>query len=118
MALFNLRPTTLSSGRPSSWIIDCTALTKDDWAWAAAEIARWSGEFSSVEGVPQGGLCLAEALKPYTSARGPLLIVDDVLTTGESMTAHRGKRVAYGYVLFDRSRGARPHWIQALWTLD
>ncbi len=53
--------------------------------------------------MPIGGLRLAQAMQPYVSSSGPLLIVDDVLTTGQSMEKHRAGREAIGAVIFMRS---------------
>jgi len=65
-------------------------------------------KFGAVEGVPSGGLRFAEALRQYQSA-GPLLIADDVLTTGASMELHRAGRDALGVVIF--ARGPCPAWV-------
>lgn len=106
-----------SSGLILAWKIECNSLTEDDWACIAATIARqrW---FGVVEGVPTGGLPLARALRPYltTDIQGPLLIVDDVLTTGNSMEMQRAGRRAKGVVLF--ARGPCPDWVEPIWRLS
>ncbi len=104
----------LHSGEETTWRINCEVLSDDDVRTLAAIIASHC-TFGSVEGVPTGGLRLAEALRPLATT-GPLLIVDDVLTTGSSMEEHRAGRDAIGYVIFDRSGGCRQPWVRALWS--
>ncbi len=97
--LFQLGDYTLSSGRKSAWKIDCDALTDDDMkalAAMAAERLDWF-PFSRVVSVPKGksdspidnAQRFAMALWPFcaTDELGRVLIVDDVLTSGESMRA-------------------------------
>lgn len=82
MNLFQLGNFTLSSGNPSAWNIECEALTPADWATLAYLTAQRAKEFRDVVGVPRGGLPFADALRPYAVDAGPILVVDDVLTTG------------------------------------
>jgi hypothetical protein len=125
MSLFHLGDFTLHTGARSSWKIDCDALTDEDITTLTVMIRAFAGPYSSVEGVPRGGLRLAEALRPFVSLKGPHLIVDDVLTTGGSMerakTVYRGEVPArqwakvIGVVLF--ARGQCPHWVRPLFQL-
>jgi hypothetical protein len=95
--------------------IDCDALTDTDLGTLAAAIARRVGQFSAVHGIPRGGTRLAYALTQYCtgSIDDPLLIVDDVLTTGASMEeAHRSNTI--GAVIF--ARGPIPDWITPLFV--
>lgn len=101
MSLFQLADVTLHSGRKSFFKIECDALTADDFAAAAGMLVRILPAFGRVEGVPRGGISLAEAMRSYIT-EGPLLIVDDVWTTGISMEAHRAGRDAIGAVIFGR----------------
>ncbi len=115
---------TLSSGAVSGFKLVCDAFIEenaDELAWAICEMV---GPFGSVEGIPRGGLRLAEALRPpLTSATAgfqpvsglPLLLVDDVFTTGGSMERHRGGRDAVGVVVF--ARGPLPSWIRAIFSM-
>lgn len=114
-ALFRLQATTLHSGERSRWKIDCDALTDGDIATLADLIAERVGPFSAVEGVPNGGLRLAEALRRYQTSHRPLLIVDDVLTTGASLEAQRAGREAIGAVIF--ARREPPSWVSALFQM-
>jgi orotate phosphoribosyltransferase len=115
MNLFQLGDFTLHTGQKSLWKIDCDALTKEDWATLARMIYGIVPSFSFIEGVPSGGLALAEALQLYRSSVGELLIVDDVLTTGTSMEELRAGRDAIGVVVF--ARRPCPPWIKALFQM-
>jgi hypothetical protein len=116
MTLFQRGAIVLHSGRSSWWKIECDSLDNDDLDVLAQLIAERVRPFSSVEGVPTGGLRLADALRPYASRCGDLLIVDDVYTTGGSMEEHRAGRDALGAVVF--SRGSCPEWIIPLFQLS
>lgn len=96
----------MASGQISPFKIDCDALDQDDiesLAWLLNENLK--EKFSHVEGVPTGGLRLAEAMKQYcrSDIAVRLLIVDDIWTTGGSMRKHRaGRYPSMGAVLFAR----------------
>lgn len=84
--LFQSGEFKLASGKISPFKIECDALTKNDWTTLAWLIAERAAPFSSVFGIPRGGLKLAEALEPYAAkGRYPRLIVDDVFTTGQTL---------------------------------
>jgi hypothetical protein len=110
---------TLGSGRPSTFKIECDALTDGEIAAMCAQLAKVLPPFGDVSGVPTGGLRVEEAMRPYVTS-GPLLIVDDVWTTGASMSRHwvslGSPRDALTAVLF--ARGATPPSVTALWTLN
>lgn len=116
---------TLHSGKKSTFKIDCDALTNDDIEVIALMLKYRLPPFGEVEGVPQGGLRLAAAMRKYAvpgvQRKGwygatALLIVDDVFTTGMSMEEHRGGRPAMGAVIFAREE--TPEWITPLWILS
>lgn len=111
--LFQQGDFTLHSGRKSWFKIDCDALTEDDWKTLARLIAE-RHSFRSVVGIPTGGLELAVALQPYCEldVNLPVLIVDDVLTTGNSMNAVADtlKTNVVGVVIFSRTKDY-PFWI-------
>lgn len=113
--LFQRGAFILHSGEPVGWKIDCDALTDTDMHTLAELITARVGPFGAVEGVPRGGTRLASWLAHYQTAGGPLLIVDDVLTTGSSMDAHRAGREAIGAVIF--ARGQCPPWITPLFHM-
>lgn len=130
MGLFQLGDFTLNSGAKSKWKLECDSLTDADVAALAEMIRQMAGPFSSVEGVPRGGLRLANALEPFAGLSGPHLIVDDVLTTGGSLKMALAawgetkkeddptevKRYeAVGAVIF--ARGQCPLWVKPLFQM-
>lgn len=114
MSLFVNQTFVSHSGKVLDFKIDCDALTDADLATLASVIAK-RFKFGAVEGVPRGGLRLAEALQPYVT-KGPALIVDDVLTTGASMEQARKALTDRGVVIF--ARGPCPSWITPIFKLD
>lgn len=115
MPLFNHGAFTLHSGGKSSFLIDCGQLSSDDLAALAIEAKNILPPFGSVEGVPEGGLRFSYFMRPHVTHGGPLLIVDDVLTTGTSMAKHKDGRPAIGLVIF--SRGHTPCWVTHLFRM-
>ena len=116
--LFQRKDFKMHSGGVARYKIECDALTGEDMetlAWMISE----KGMIRDVYGVPGGGLRLAAALGPYRSKEGVRLIVDDVLTTGESMEAakhHTGWHDAVGVVIF--ARGPCPRWILPIFSME
>lgn len=118
MSLFRLGDFTLASGAKSRWKIDCDALTPGDWEALAAMAADVLPPFGEVEGVPTGGEPFARALRKYRTRDGldPLLIAEDVLTTGASMERCRGGLAdAVGVCVF--ARGPCPAWVTPLFRM-
>lgn len=123
MSLFEQGDFTLHSGGKSKYRIDCAWLSNEDIKVVAKRLSEILPPFKSVEGIPQGGLRLATAMSSYmgidhTDHRwaSTHLIVDDVWTTGESMTALRQQREAeyefvWGAVIFRRGMGDCPAWV-------
>ena len=109
------------SGLTLSFKINCDALSDKDIE-ILADIIRKKFKFSKVFGVPRGGVRLANALKKYLSEEGPVLVVDDVLTTGKSMEEAKTKfprEDVLGVVIFARSLcpvWVRPMFTQASWA--
>ena len=77
--------------------------------------------FKGVVGVPKGGLKFAAALemRKTPSYSLPLLIADDVLTTGSSMEELKESKLHYsdaiGVVVF--ARGQCPSWVIPLFQM-
>lgn len=130
MGLFQKGSFVLNSGATSRWKLECDALTDDDVECLAFLISNMVGPFSSVEGVPRGGVRLASALNRMLESQGPVragphLIVDDVLTTGRSMEVARamhvvltGKTDAVGAVLFARDHVEPSPWIRPVFNIN
>lgn len=100
------------------WKIDCDAMADSDID-AIAQLIRWKFAFGAVYGVPRGGIRLAEALEPHCEKHYPLLIVDDVLTTGRSMIEAREKLKilpVIGIVIV--ARGKCPDWVWPIFTVN
>ncbi len=120
MGLFQLGDFTLHSGAKSKWKIECDALTDDDIEALALMISEMVGPFQKAHGVPRGGLRLAEALnaKHRQEDAAILLIVDDVLTTGNSMVEFRSQfeEPCKGAVVF--ARGNCPLWVFPLFKMN
>ena len=119
MSLFKLGDFILHSGSKSNFFIDCDALADADWQALARLIYDKGFRFRKVVSIPKGGLKLAEALKPYCfpNPEYPVLVVDDVLTTGKSMEEEKEKYSGEvkGVVIF--SRGVCPDWITPIFQL-
>jgi hypothetical protein len=116
MNLFEKKKWVMHSGEESNFKIECDALTLADWDTIAYLIAK-NISFVSAVGVPQGGLKFAEALREYKKSSGPLLIVDDVLTTGASMEKMKDiYHNVIGIVLF--ARGRCPDWVTPIFQMN
>lgn len=118
--LFRRGNFSLASGEKSDFKIDCDALSEEDMGCIAYLLSRAVGPFSMVEGVPKGGLRLAKCMREYTSASGPLLIVDDVYTTGGSILRFMiakgwNHKAPIGAVIF--ARNPPPNWVTPLFSL-
>lgn len=114
--LFEWEPQEGHSGT-LDWKFNCDALSDRDIEQMACLLVPRLPRFGLVEGIPRGGLRLAEALLPYRT-EGPLLLVDDVWTTGRSMWEAREKNPfndVIGAVLLARS--ATPGWVTALFEM-
>ena len=116
--LFKTGEYKLHSGGASCWLINCEALTDKDIE-TLAKIISEKIEFKEVQGIPNGGRRLASALKKYEQNTGATLIVDDVLTTGNSFTEYSKKFKGdnlVGIVLF--ARGKCPYWVIPIFELN
>lgn len=101
------------SGFQLPWKVDCESGLRDsDWE-ALASIIAGKFSFRSVYGIPKGGVKLADALQRYCEPEYPVLIVDDVLTTGRSFINARAAlgnpEDIVGVVVF--ARGRCPDWV-------
>lgn len=130
MNLFMTGDFTLNSGAKSPWKIECDALTKEDWEGLAAMARQFLPKFSAVVGVPRGGIPFADALRQYATGdpAHPVLIAEDVCTTGGSIRRFRKVleedpqtvRPSWGYIgvcVFARMPEHLPYWVTALFRM-
>ena len=66
-------------------------ISDDEWECIATMIMERTRPFRKAVGIPRGGIKLAKLLDKYSTRyyRDPVCIVDDVLTTGNSMGKYR-----------------------------
>ena len=111
------------SGLELKWKIECDALSDPEWFTISQMIMEISVPFKEAIGIPRGGTKLGNLLNQYGTGKreDPVLLVDDVLTTGESMNEFKRKRqwrnpVKYiGWVVFARNKC--PDWVTALFQI-
>lgn len=103
------------------WKLDLeSGFRPGDWE-AIASIIAWKFAFRSVYGIPKGGNDLAKALNRYCEPGYPVLIVDDVLTTGRSMIEARARlnlldEPVIGVVVV--ARGPMPDWVWPILSVN
>ena len=112
------------SGLDLSWKIEMDALSDPEWFTVKKMIMEITPPFKEAVGIPQGGTKLGDLLNEHGTGKDedPICIVDDVLTTGESMeyflTQYQRNRkpfTAIGWVVFARSQC--PGWVTALFQM-
>lgn len=117
MSIFKQKEFISHSGKFLNWKIDCDDFTDEDFDTLAFIVSQ-KFTFNRVIGVPTGGVPFANALTQYIDKKADdyTLIVDDVLTTGESMIAEAQKISSYdaiGVVIFSRIKNY-PDWIHPI----
>lgn len=123
---------TSHSGMTLPFKVDCDALSDGDIK-GLAKIIAGKFTFGRVFGVPRGGVRLAQALEGYCESevfrQYPMLIVDDVMTTGRSMEEAKRicedghKRPVVGVVIFarcpkDGMAVSVPDWVHPIFTVS
>ena len=111
------------AGLDLSWKIEMDALEDEEWVTISQMILELSEPFREAIGVPRGGTRLGKLLNQHGTGKrdNPILIVDDVLTTGGSMEDFKRKRLFrnptkyIGWVVF--ARGYPPSWCKALFQM-
>ena len=112
------------SGLDLSWKIEMDVLSDPEWFTIKKMIMEYSPPFREAVGIPEGGVKLGSLLNEHATGdeKDPVCIVDDVLTTGESMeyflTQYQRNRrpfMVIGWVVFARS--PCPHWIKPLFQM-
>jgi hypoxanthine phosphoribosyltransferase len=75
------------AGIPMTWKIECDAISPQEWVTLAQMIKEHEHRpWQKAVGIPRGGVALGEALDAYSTGNpnDPILIADDVYTTGTS----------------------------------
>jgi hypothetical protein len=112
------------SGLDLTWKIEMDALDDLEWQTIARMIMEATPPFREAVGIPRGGVKLGDMLNEHATGNegDPVCIVDDVLTTGESMEYflsqyQRNRRpfTAIGWVVFARTMP--PLWVKALFQM-
>ena len=115
------------AGLHLKWKIEMDALSDAEWDTCATMIMEYQKRpFYKAEGIPRGGVKLANALNKYASGdpADQVLICDDVYTTGSSFrdyidvyypmwTMGQG----YRWVVFDRKPSYEKDFVKALFTM-
>jgi hypothetical protein len=109
-ALFQQCDFISAAGLPLTWKIECDQLSEADWRTIAMVGAKALPAFREAIGVPRGGVKLSGFLNEYATPEADrVLIVDDVWTTGKSLTEFAREHATgewRGFVAF--ARGSLP----------
>ena len=111
------------AGLDLTWKIEMDALTAPEWYTIKCMILDLSAPFREAIGIPRGGTKLGQLLNQHGTGKklDPILIVDDVLTTGVSMIEYKRQRAFrnptqyIGWVVFARNK--TPDWCRALFQM-
>ena len=111
------------SGLDLTWKIEMDAISDAEWQTIAKMILELAPPFKEAIGIPRGGVKLGKLLNLHGTGKreDPICIVDDVLTTGESMNDFKTKRQwrnpsnYIGWVVFARNKP--PKWVKALFQM-
>ena len=128
MKLFQDGDFTSHAGLPLAWKLECDAITDDEWRCIAKMVMDYQERpFFKAVGIPRGGLKFAEAMNEYASGdeKDPIMICDDVFTTGTSMKEFIAENypnwisgMGFRWVLFARTPCYdHPHHVRALFTM-
>ena len=118
MDLFKSGSFTSHSGVDLPYKIECDALSVGDIKCIVGIAATVLPDIREVYGIPTGGYRLSDAFQQHLKPVGKVLIIDDVLTTGNSfdmaraniMDAGIAESDIIGFVVF--ARGAPSSWIR------
>ena len=123
MNLFKSGDFVSHSGLKLKWKIECDALSDPEWFTISQMIMETTPPFKEAIGIPRGGVKLGNLLNQYGTGKreDPILLVDDVLTTGDSMEEFKRTRQwrdpskYIGWVVFART--APPDWVNVLFQM-
>lgn len=123
MSLFQLGEFRGASGILLPYKIECDALDINDLECIVSLAVKRLPSFSAVIGVPRGGIRVANVFRRYVQTKriyyelgvdDPVLIVDDVWTTGGSMQKYAKHFDNWiGFVIFNRSGTKLPENVHA-----
>jgi|TARA_Y100001951_G_scaffold27881_1_gene21697 hypothetical protein len=125
--LFQKIDFTSHAGLDLTWKIEMDALSQKEWECISTMILELSPPFREAIGIPTGGVKLQNLLNQYGTGErtDPICIVDDVLTTGNSMNEFLqicgcfgslpNPNTYIGWVVFARNKP--PHWCKALFQM-
>ena len=102
MALFEIGDFISHAGLPLAWKIECDALSRQDWRALAKMIHEYEPRpWRKAVGIPRGGVLLGEYCDEYSTGnkQDPILIVDDVYTTGTSFKEFKKNGYAFDPVI-------------------
>ncbi len=94
MNLFQAGDFISHAGLALKWKIECDALQSEEWDCIALMIKGYLDRpFRYAEGIPRGGIALANALNKYRTdnRHHQILVCDDVWTTGTSFKEYRNE---------------------------
>jgi hypothetical protein len=113
---------TSHAGLPLAWKIECDAISSDEWRCLAKMIMEYQiSPFNKAVGIPRGGVALGNALNEYATnnPKDPILIADDVYTTGTSFDEyyrkHYSNEFVYKWCIFART--IPTNGVKALFTM-
>ena len=77
------------SGIDLDWKIEMEVLSDSEWVTISKMIMERTSPFREAVGIPRGGVKLSNLLNEYATddEKHPLCIVDDVLTTGSTISS-------------------------------
>ena len=118
MNLFEKKNFISHAGIPMTWKLECDAISESEWEALATMIMDYQKEpFGKVVGIPRGGIPLQKALEPFATGNDtdPLLVVDDVYSTGTSFIEFCGEDDCLKWVVF--ARKTTENGVRALFTM-
>ena len=123
MNLFKSGDFVSHSGLKLKWKIECDALSDPEWFTISQMIMETTPPFKEAIGIPRGGVKLGNLLNQYGTGKreDPILLVDDVLTTGDSMEEFKRTRQwrdpskYIGWVVFARTSPS--DWVNVLFQM-
>jgi hypothetical protein len=92
--LFEAGEFTSHAGLKLAWKIECDAIRPEEWLTLAQMIREYEAQpWSRAVGIPRGGVALGRALDKYSTGNpnDPVLIADDVYTTGTSFREYKAE---------------------------